>query len=89
MTLYARATTADSTVFTIGSPVAYKSAGAWTTIPTGSYDLYTRYVGSTTNVILRTAVGFSGVRVYTVTARGDITSTAAARVPTLDNTANF
>jgi uncharacterized protein DUF4397 len=89
MALYARAITADSTVFPIGAEVAYKSAGAWTSIPTGSYDLYTRYAGSTTNVILRTAVGFSGGRVYTVTARGDITSAATTRVPTLDNTANY
>ena len=89
MALYARATTADSTVFPIGAEVAYKSAGAWTSIPTGSYDLYTRYAGSSTNVILRTAVGFSGGRVYTVTARGDITSAATTRVPTLDNTANY
>ena len=89
MALYARATTADSTVFPIGGAVAYKSVAAWTSIPTGSYDLYTRYPGSTTNVILRTAVGFAGGRVYTVTARGDVTSTATTRVPTLDNTANF
>ena len=89
MALYARATTADSTVYPISGDVAYKSAGAWTSIPTGSYDLYTRYAGSTTNLILRTAVGFSGGHVYTVTARGDITSTATTRVPTLDNTANF
>lgn len=89
MTLYARATTADSTVVAIGGDVAYKSAGPWTSLPTGSYDLYTRYTGSTTNLILRTAVGFAGGRVYTVTARGDITSSATARVPTLDNTANY
>ena len=88
MNLYARATTADSTVYSLGY-IGYRSNGAWTTIPTGSYDLYTRYVGSTTNVITRTGVGFSGGRVYTVTARGDITSTATARVPTLDNTANY
>ena len=89
MVLYARATTVDSTVYTLGADVAYKSAGAFTSIPTGSYNLFTRYTGSTTNVITRTAVGFLGGRVYTVTARGDITSTAAARVPTLDNTANY
>jgi Domain of unknown function (DUF4397) len=89
MALYARATTADSTVFPIGAEVAYKSVAVWTSIPTGSYDLYTRYPGTTTNVILRTGVGFAGGHVYTVTARGDITSSATARVPTLDNTANY
>ena len=89
MALFARATTADSTVFPLGAAVAYKSAAAWTSIPTGVYDLYTRYPGTTTNVILRTGVGFAGGHIYTVTARGDITSSATARVPTLDNTANF
>jgi hypothetical protein len=89
MTLYARNTTTGQEI-PIGGAVAYKSAGAFVTLPAGPYDLITRYVGSTTNVITRTGVGFSFGRVYTVGARGDITvtSTTSANRPQLDNTAN-
>ncbi len=75
---------------TIGGAVPYKSAGAFTTVVPGTYDLRARYVGATTNAIARTAVVFSGGRVYTITARGDITvtSTTATNRPFLDNTAN-
>jgi hypothetical protein len=56
----------------------------------GIYDLSTRAAGSSTNIIVRTAVGFSTGRVYTIGARGDITvtSTTAATRPQLDNTLN-
>ncbi len=79
----------------IGGAVAYKAAGAFTTLPPGVYDLNTRLAGSSTNLIPRTSVGLIGGRVYTITARGDITvapSTTACGSTNrtcLDNTANY
>jgi hypothetical protein len=92
MTLFAKNTT-SLTESTVGAEVAYKSAGAFTAIPAGVYDLSTRYTGLTTNAMTRPAVSFVGGRVYTITARGDITvapSTAcgATNRTCLDNTAN-
>ena len=89
MTLYAKSqTTGVETA--IGGTIAYKSAGAFVAIPEGIYDLSTRVTGSSTNVISRTGVSFAAGRVYTVTARGDITvtSSTAANRPILDNTPN-
>jgi uncharacterized protein DUF4397 len=60
----------------IGSAVAYKSAGAFVTIPPGTYSLAARYSGSTTNVITRTGLAFLGGGVYTVTARGSTATTS-------------
>jgi hypothetical protein len=94
MTLYAKSTTATPTEVPVGAEVAYKVAGAFTTLPAGVYDLSTRYNGVTTNAVARTGVSFLGGRVYTVTARGDIavapttTACAAANRTCLDNTAN-
>lgn len=89
MTLYAKSqTTATETA--IGGATAYKSAGAFVAVPEGIYDLRTRVTGSSTDAIVRTGVSFTAGRVYTITARGDITvtsSTAATR-PILDNTPN-
>jgi hypothetical protein len=89
MILYAKNTTTGTEV-TVGAAVAYKAAGAFTSLPGGVYDLSTRYAGLTTNAISRTAVSFSAGRVYTISARGDITvtSTSATNRPILDNTAN-
>jgi len=89
MTLYAKNTTSGVET-AIGGAVAYKSAGAFTPVPTAVYDLSTRITGSTTNAIVRTGVSFLGGRVYTVGARGDMTvvSTTATNRPFLDNTAN-
>jgi hypothetical protein len=89
MTLYAKNTTTNTEV-PIGGSVAYKSGGAFVTIPPGFYDLNTRTAGSATNVITRTGVQFVAGRVYTIGARGDITvtSTTSANRPQLDNTAN-
>jgi hypothetical protein len=94
MTLYARKTTAGSTEVPVGAEVAYKSAGAFTNIPSGAYDLSTRYSGVATNAVTRTGVSFLGGKVYTITARGDITvaatttGCAAANRTCLDNTSN-
>lgn len=89
MTLYAT-NVETGQVVTVGGAVAYKSAGAFTNLPEGIYNLSTRYTGSSTNVIVRTAFTFSDSRTYTVTARGDITvtSTIAANRPFLDVTFN-
>ncbi|HEV7389795.1 MAG TPA: DUF4397 domain-containing protein [Gemmatimonadaceae bacterium] len=93
MTLYAKSTTTAAET-AIGSEIAYKSAGAFVNIPAGAYDLSTRYTGSSTNAVARTGVSFVGNKVYTITARGDITVTptttgcAAANRTCLDNTAN-
>lgn len=94
MTLYAKSTTATPTEVPVGAEVAYQGAGAFTTLPAGVYDLSTRYNGVTTNAVARTGVSFLGGRVYTITARGDITvaptttACAAANRTCLDNTAN-
>ena len=94
MTLYAKSTTSGTEV-PIGAEVAYKSAGTFVSIPAGSYDLITRYTGSSTTVLARTGVSFSGRKVYTITARGDITvaptttGCAASNKTCLDNTANY
>jgi hypothetical protein len=74
----------------IGGQVAYRSAGTFTPLEPGLYNLTARYPGSTTPVIVRANVGFSPGRVYTIGARGDITvtSTTAATRPFLDLTLN-
>ena len=93
MTLYARDTVTKVEV-AVGGEVAYKGAGTFTNIPAGVYDLSTRYAGATTNALTRPGVVFAGGRVYTISARGDITvapstACAAANRTCLDFTANF
>jgi hypothetical protein len=89
MTMYAKNTLTGVEV-PVGGAIAYKSGGAFTALPGGVYDLNTRTAGSSTNVITRTAVSFSAGRIYTISARGDITvvSTTATNRPFLDNTTN-
>ena len=77
----------------IGGAVAYKTAGAFTAIPGGTYDLVVRAAGSNAALISRSAISFSplsGGRAFTIAARGDmtVTSTTSASRPQLDNTAN-
>jgi hypothetical protein len=90
MTLYAKNTATGSVEVPVGGAIAYKSAGVFTALPQGAYDLNTRNVGSATNVITRLGVNFNAGRVYTITARGDITVTSATATnrPILDNTNN-
>ncbi|MEO7821992.1 MAG: DUF4397 domain-containing protein [Gemmatimonadaceae bacterium] len=95
MTLYARDTLTRATGpdIAVGGEVAYKNAGVFTSIPAGVYDLSTRYAGAATNAMTRTSVTFAGGRVYTITARGDITvaptsACLAANRTCLDLTAN-
>ncbi|MES2179280.1 MAG: hypothetical protein V4550_15585 [Gemmatimonadota bacterium] len=87
MTLYVKNTT-TATELPVGAAVTYKSAGAFTAIPSGVYDLGARLTGVATNAISRTAVSFVAGRVYTISSRGDITVTTGTNVPFLDNTAN-
>jgi hypothetical protein len=89
MILYAKNTVTGQEV-TLGAAVAYRGAGAFVSLPAGIYDLSTRAAGSSTNLVVRTAVSFNAGRVYTVGARGDmtVTSTTSASRPQLDNTAN-
>jgi len=90
MTLYARhQTTGVETA--IGGATAYKSAGTFTNLPGGLYDLSTRYAGATTNTLVRTAVPFLGGTAYSITARGDLTAANTTACPAtsrtcLDNT---
>ena len=91
MTLYAK-DQVTGTEYPIGGTIAYKSAGVFTPVPNGVYDLSTRYAGSSTNVLTRTGVGFEAGSVYSITAKGDITvaptttACAAATRTCLDNT---
>jgi len=92
MTLFAKNTT-TATDTAVGAEVAYKAAGAFVTLPAGAYDLSTRYTGSATNVLTRPGVSFNAGRVYTITARGDITvapttTCGSTNKTCLDNTAN-
>ena len=72
----------------IGAAVAYKAAGTFVSIVPGVYELYTTNTGSATKVIQRTGVTFAPGRIYTVSARGDITVGTGANARALDNTAN-
>lgn len=72
----------------IGTGVGYKSASAFTALPEGAYNISARYVGSSTNIVTRNGLGFNGGRVYTITIRGDATSSASATKPALDFTSN-
>jgi len=80
-------TTKTDTV-TVNAAVAYKSAGAFTALRAGIYNLLLRYPDSTTNKTTLNAVTFLGGRVYTVGARGDITVATGATADTLQSTAN-
>lgn len=89
MTMFVK-NTATQAELAVGGVVAYKSAGEFIAVTPGVYDLSTRFAGQTTSAITRTGVSFAGGRVYTITARGDITvtSTTATNRPFLDNTTN-
>ncbi len=93
LSLHARFTTPipnqPITEHAIGGAVAYKSAGAFTAIPEGNYDITAR--AGNTDVVTRTGLGFVGGRVYTIALRGDVTVSptgTAVNRPFLDNTAN-
>ena len=58
MTLFAT-NTSTSIETPVGTAVAYKAGGTFTALPFGIFNLATRVAGSSTNVIVRTAVSFS------------------------------
>lgn len=72
----------------IGGAVGYKSAGAFTPVPPGTYSVTVSGLGTTSSVI--GAISVAGGHYYTVTARGDVTVTSskAANYPKLDNVTN-
>jgi hypothetical protein len=79
------------TIYPIGAAVGYKSAGVFTAIPGGFYDISARATGAATDLVVRTGVSFSAGTVYTIGARGDATilsTSSSANRPILDNTAN-
>lgn len=77
--------TATTTATTIGAATAYKGGTAFVEVTPGAYNLVAQYTGATTNALSRLNVSFSGGRVYTITARGNINT---ASTLFLDNTAN-
>jgi hypothetical protein len=84
LTLYAKnSVTGDSVA--VGPAVAYKSASVFVTLPGAVYNLTARSAGSNTAIIARTGVSFLNGRVYTISARGDVTVSSTTA---LDNTAN-
>lgn len=85
MILYAK-NTVTGTEVAVGGTVAYKSAGAFVSLPPGSYDLNARAPGSATNLVTRLAVGFTSGHAWTVAARGDINATSGTNKPTFDAT---
>jgi hypothetical protein len=82
MTLYAK-NQVTTTETAVGGTITYKGAGAFVTLAPGTYDLRSAVAGATTNAIARVGVNFVAGKIYTITARGNITS-----APALDNTAN-
>jgi hypothetical protein len=68
--------------------VAYKTDGAFVAVAPGTYNLGTRVEGGSTNAISRSAITFDNGRVYTITARGNMTVATGTLAPFLDNTAN-
>lgn len=88
MQLFAKSTV-TSTESPVGGLVAYQAAGAFVALAPAAYDLNARYAGSSTNTITRTGVSFLAGHTYTITARGDMTSSATATKPALDLTPNW
>lgn len=74
----------------VGGAVSYKSAGAFVTVPEGSYNITVRLAGTTSSFATRTAVSLLAGRVYTVGVFGDATvsGTTAANRLRLDVTPN-
>lgn len=75
----------------IGAAIAYKGAGVFVGVPTGSYTLAVQAAGAAAPAVTRTAVSFVAGRIYTVTLRGDMTLSAtgtATNRPFLDASLN-
>lgn len=89
VTLYARNLETNQE-YTIGGAVAYKEAGDFVEIPPGTYNLRARATGATTDSYTVANVAFEPGTVYTMSTRGDFTSTSTTAVNRrfLDNTIN-
>ena len=89
LTVYAKNTATGDSV-AIGSSIAYKGASTFVTMPGAAYDLTARAPGSNTALFTLAATSFVAGRVYTVTARGDmtVTSTTATTRPILSSNVN-
>jgi hypothetical protein len=84
---------ATSVATAVGGVVAYKGAGDFVALTPGLYDISARASGASADAFpARTSVSFAAGRIYSISARGDITlasSTTATNRPFLDNTANY
>ena len=89
LTLYAK-NTVTAAEAPIGAAIAYKAAGAFTSIDPAAYDVSLRSSAGGTSVVTLTGVSFAAGRVYTVSLRGDmtVTSTTAANRPVLQSNSN-
>lgn len=85
LTLYAINTAVGSVETAVGGALVYKAAGAFVSVPAGTYNLRVRATGAGTDLITRAGVSLVGGRVYTITARGN---TATASTLGLDFTQN-
>jgi hypothetical protein len=86
MTLVAYDSASKKQVAITAAPVAYKTAGAFATVPAGSWTLLTSGGGVANPAAPAT---FIGGHVYSVAARGDYTSSVTANKPGLTTTANW
>ena len=86
--LSARNTTSGAET-TVGTAAAYKSAGAFSAVPAGVYDLLFRG-GNADQTGLSKGISFLAGRVYTVALYGDVmvTSTTASNRPSVSVSAN-
>jgi len=84
LTLYATNTT-TSVVSAVGTAVAYRAAGTFEVLPAGVYNFGVRYTGSGTNLISRSTLSLVGGRVYTVTSRGNTTTSATLGLDFTEN----
>jgi Domain of unknown function (DUF4397) len=89
LTLYAKNVTTAAEV-PVGAAVAYKAAGVFMPIDSGSFDLNLRPSAAEAAVVTLTAVSFAANRVYTVSLRGNmtVTSTTAADRPIMQSDRN-
>lgn len=83
----AKSTTAGSVEVSLATGIAYKAGSEFIKVPQTTIDVYLRNASSTTNLVTRTAISLIKGRAYTITARGDITSTGTTK-PALDFTSN-
>jgi hypothetical protein len=91
LTLYVRPTgdTVTAHWTAVGSPVAYKGAGAFAAIAPGVYDVAARFTDSTTNRMATSSLSFVRGQAYTISARGNNTATTGATRDSLSATVHF